>query len=612
VILPDHPWKQLWNLFWLALCLMETGSILLYLSWGAFESVTQWALGLYITATVFFGLDMVLQSCTAFRNEAGIICDDSLKEVRLHYVSGFFLLDLICTLPFALFLYPLGPYAFHIATLVRLVRPFRALQLLQWSNSLHRMPRHLYLIRTLFLMLMLIHVLTCLSIILYRWREPLAINPISQTDDLLANYEQAFYWMVALLSTVGLTDIHPHSVVTRLFTVIVMCFSVYLNLYMLSAGLAPALKTEVLQEKLDTKRSKLAAVLKFYNVPWSLQKQVFTIYPHVLEASMHDMQEVSELPNYLQDQLYTHIKKNLLNSVPLLQDAGPQCVATIASHMPRVFAPPFKYLIKEGEVGECMFFLVRGIVEVLVKDDNGVDQLHCTLKEGSWFGEIALLKDIVRTASVRSVTVCWLFQLDKRVFNKVLQRYPEFGRSIEASTEARLQQLPVKRITSPITFTWRSWARQSLRALNLVSDKEINPFVPQSGAMPSPERLSNWRKAYGIVALNQATRMFGRARTSLPAAHGDHREYQRQPSRASSAATRYSHSTRFSHSTKASRHMGLTPVDSVHTIRSEASLRSIGSIRSLASGVSKYSRMSVELESTPSPRARKRPGGWTH
>ena len=60
---------------------METGSILLYLSWGAFESVTQWALGLYITATVFFGLDMVLQSCTAFRNEAGIICDDSLKEV---------------------------------------------------------------------------------------------------------------------------------------------------------------------------------------------------------------------------------------------------------------------------------------------------------------------------------------------------------------------------------------------------------------------------------------------------------------------------------------------------------------------------------------------------
>ena len=142
----------------------------------------------------------------------------------------------------------------------------------------------------------------------------------------------------------------------------------------------PQNSLQVLQEKLDTKRSKLAAVLKFYNVPWSLQKQVFTIYPHVLEASMHDMQEVSELPNYLQDQLYTHIKKNLLNSVPLLQDAGPQCVATIASHMPRVFAPPFKYLIKEGEVGECMFFLVRGIVEVLVKDDNGVDQLHCTLK----------------------------------------------------------------------------------------------------------------------------------------------------------------------------------------------------------------------------------------
>ena len=72
----------------------------------------------------------------------------------------------------------------------------------------------------------------------------------------------------------GLTAIQPTSVATRLFTTVVMIASVYLNLYVLSAGLAPVLRTEALQEKLEQKKNRLASVLAFYKVPWPLQKQV--------------------------------------------------------------------------------------------------------------------------------------------------------------------------------------------------------------------------------------------------------------------------------------------------------------------------------------------------
>ena len=46
---------------------------------------------------------------------------------------------------------------------------------------------------------------------------------------------------------------------------------------------------------------------------------MFTIYPHVQECALHDMTEVSELPTYLQNKVYTHIKLNMLSTVPLLK-----------------------------------------------------------------------------------------------------------------------------------------------------------------------------------------------------------------------------------------------------------------------------------------------------
>ena len=134
---------------------------------------------------------------------------------------------------------------------------------------------------------------------------------------------------------------------------------------------------------------------------------------------MHDMQEVSELPEYLQEQIYTHIKLNLLHAVPLLKNASDLCQATIATRMTRILVPPAEYLMRQDEEGDCMFFLVRGMVEMLVKDEHGIEKLDRTLTEGSWFGEAALLNQGRRVASARAITVCCLFRLEKKTFYQV-------------------------------------------------------------------------------------------------------------------------------------------------------------------------------------------------
>ena len=134
-------------------------------------------------------------------------------------------------------------------------------------------------------------------------RPPLSTSPlalIAQADSVARSYEIALYWMMTCLSTVGFGDIHPQRTETRLFSLVVMLFSIVMNLYILTAGLAPALQESFMNQSMNQKKGKLAAVLDFYKVPWTLRKQVYTVYPFVLESAMYDMQEIAELPKYLQ------------------------------------------------------------------------------------------------------------------------------------------------------------------------------------------------------------------------------------------------------------------------------------------------------------------------
>ena len=74
------------------------------------------------------------------------------------------------------------------------------------------------------------------------------------------------YWLMGCLSTISGGDPADTSA-TRIFSMLVYAFSIYMNVYILSTGLAPALKRGVLEERMQTKKAKLAGVLDFYKVP---------------------------------------------------------------------------------------------------------------------------------------------------------------------------------------------------------------------------------------------------------------------------------------------------------------------------------------------------------
>jgi len=95
-------------------------------------------------------------------------------------------------------------------------------------------------------------------------------------------------------------------------------------------------------------------------------------------------------------------------------------------------ASPGERVVRVGERGDAMYFLVSGTVEVKV---GGTD---VQLKAGSFFGEMALLTGGPRTADVTAVDYCNFLVLYQRDFRLFMSRHPSVRAAVQAMAEERL------------------------------------------------------------------------------------------------------------------------------------------------------------------------------
>ncbi|RLD30378.1 MAG: hypothetical protein DRI73_10470, partial [Bacteroidetes bacterium] len=85
-----------------------------------------------------------------------------------------------------------------------------------------------------------------------------------------------------------------------------------------------------------------------------------------------------------------------------------------------------------------MFFISKGSVDVVSADGSTV---YATLSDGHFFGEIALLLSMPRTASIVAKGYCDLYSLDKETFERILGRYPAFAETIKELAETRREEI---------------------------------------------------------------------------------------------------------------------------------------------------------------------------
>ncbi|KAI4498281.1 hypothetical protein M0802_006767 [Mischocyttarus mexicanus] len=81
---------------------------------------------------------------------------------------------------------------------------------------------------------------------------------------------------------------------------------------------------------------------------------------------------------------------------------------------------PEEFIIRQGDDGDNFYVIERGRFEVYVKDANGVDNNIHTYDNCGAFGELALLYNMPRAASVKAVTPGTLWAMDRQTFRRIL------------------------------------------------------------------------------------------------------------------------------------------------------------------------------------------------
>ncbi|MEP7132116.1 MAG: cyclic nucleotide-binding domain-containing protein [Acidobacteriota bacterium] len=96
-------------------------------------------------------------------------------------------------------------------------------------------------------------------------------------------------------------------------------------------------------------------------------------------------------------------------------------------------------ILREGDTGREMYIVEQGRVEV-VHGAPGSERQLGVLEAGDFFGEMAILDDQPRGATVRALTACRLLRIDEATFDRMLREYPEIAVRMLRKLSARLRQ----------------------------------------------------------------------------------------------------------------------------------------------------------------------------
>jgi MFS family permease len=114
-----------------------------------------------------------------------------------------------------------------------------------------------------------------------------------------------------------------------------------------------------------------------------------------------------------------------LMAVPFLAVLTPLLVERLVREQTERSVPAGTWVVTEGDLGDAFYVVAAGRVEVTQRGT-----LLRELGPGDWFGELALLRGVARTASVRSTTACTFVVLSREAF---LGAVTGFARSVEAA-----------------------------------------------------------------------------------------------------------------------------------------------------------------------------------
>jgi CRP-like cAMP-binding protein len=97
-------------------------------------------------------------------------------------------------------------------------------------------------------------------------------------------------------------------------------------------------------------------------------------------------------------------------------------------------------IVRQGEVGDCMYVIQEGQVEV-VADEDGTEVRLAVLGERDFFGEMAIFEREVRIATVRALGPVRVLTVDRKTFLRRIHKDPSLAYHVVQTMSRRIREL---------------------------------------------------------------------------------------------------------------------------------------------------------------------------
>ena len=116
----------------------------------------------------------------------------------------------------------------------------------------------------------------------------------------------------------------------------------------------------------------------------------------------------------------------LLRTIPLFAKIEPSKLKLLAFTSQRLTFKPGDSLFRQGDVGDALYIIVEGDADVLV-DAPGGPMTVATMGKNDFVGDIAVLCDVPRTATVTAKSELITMRISKELFFQLVSQFPQIA-----------------------------------------------------------------------------------------------------------------------------------------------------------------------------------------
>lgn len=452
---------SLWNLT-MVIILIYTGTITPFIIGFVDEELWDPFYTIDVIFDFFFMFDFLLTFNTAYYNNENQIVV-SRKKIFLHYLSGWMAIDALSAVPFTLIdTYVLGnsqrsagriAKISRLRNLPKLVRLSRVMKIMKSMGNLQDLDLIIGLnqrinrfIKVLFGTGISLHIVSCL------WHLSAKIDMYGPKtwvyrygfldSNIWERYENAVYWALTTLATIGYGDIVPVTTLEKILSMFWMVFAVYFLSFGISSLTSMISQIESKEKIIE---DRLLCVDEFFKVI-KLSKRV----KHKLRRTVRNSSEIVTfsrddrknlfdiLPMKMKLELALDMHEGVISKFSFFNCADEAFLASIAVYLEPLYFNAKSVVWSEGETANGIYFIVAGRVNYSYGAKNLV---FSSISEGQYFGDIEVFEEQKRKFNVITVTHVQFMILPVNVVWEINTEFPLIWKELVDVTAEREKKI---------------------------------------------------------------------------------------------------------------------------------------------------------------------------